>query len=138
MEEVKYEGENQENRRDGERGKWWVLFFILVFPVSLSRAGELEFNEFKQKYGDEWIGEFENDRPLFIYGGRFTDPKEKYLKEFNPSWKSGYVPPGRSYEAKELIFPVEGFKLAVDDFRFIPSYISPNGDGKNDACEINI
>ena len=114
------------------------MFFILVFPVSLSRAGELEFNEFKQKYGDEWIGEFENDRSLFIYGGRFTDPKEKYLKEFNPSWKSGYVPPGRSYEAKELIFPVEGFKLAVDDFRFIPSYISPNGDGKNDACEINI
>jgi hypothetical protein len=44
---VKYEDRKQEDRKNGERGKWWVLFFIIMFSPRISRA--LNFEEREEK-----------------------------------------------------------------------------------------
>ena len=79
MEEVEDEGRNQESRRDGERGKWWVLFFILIFSPKISSGEILNKEKSLRAFGENflihhagpWRIQYRNITPTHIFGGRF-------------------------------------------------------------------
>jgi Zinc metalloprotease (elastase) len=113
-----------------------LMFLFFVCSNSFASSGEEDrfqkFQEFRKKYGEEWISLWERGKPKLIFGGKFSSqnpspvrPQIRY-KEFKKS----------SVEREFSPFSVtsKNEKLVIIEF---PAYMafSPNEDGIMDRAE---
>jgi len=109
---------------------FFLIFIILVFAQILSAQDRFQkFQEFRQKYGKEWISLWEKDNPKLIFGGKFSSQSPKVLKpelEYK-DFKQGLS----AHKFSPVSVTSENEKLIIIGFDGLDSF-SPNGDGISD------